>query len=83
MLLMRTYVIDDYFGNMSARFTFTGDSVTFQITKTTVPAMLMENCCYGREEMAVLNMVQKGLFGEVPHCLGSYSRDINAVWLIK
>jgi predicted dehydrogenase len=33
-----------------------------------VPFMLLENCCYGREEMAVLNMVKQGLFGELVHC---------------
>ncbi len=34
VLLVRSYVIDDYFGNMSARFTFTGNTVHLQITKT-------------------------------------------------
>jgi len=33
-LLVRSYVIDDYFGNMAAVFTFEGDSVKFDITKT-------------------------------------------------
>ena len=33
-LLVRTYIIDDYFGNMAARFVFDGDSVSLQITKT-------------------------------------------------
>ena len=33
-LLVRTYIIDDYFGNMAARFTFDGDSVSLNITKT-------------------------------------------------
>lgn len=33
-LLIRTYIIDDYFGNMAARFTFEGDSVSLKITKT-------------------------------------------------
>ena len=33
-LLFRTYLIDDYFGNMAARFTFDGDRVTLQMTKT-------------------------------------------------
>ena len=34
--------------------------------------MQLENCCYGRQEMMVLNMVKKGLFGEVVHCDGGY-----------
>ena len=33
-LLIRTYIIDDYFGNMAARFTFDGDSVSLKLTKT-------------------------------------------------
>ncbi len=32
--LVRTYIIDDYFGNMAARFTFDGDSVSLKLTKT-------------------------------------------------
>lgn len=33
-LLVRTYVIDDYFGNMAAEFTFDGDRVHLSMTKT-------------------------------------------------
>lgn len=33
-LLVRTYAIDDYFGNMAAEFTFAGDDVQLSITKT-------------------------------------------------
>ena len=33
-LLVRTYIIDDYFGNMAARFVFDGDTVSLNITKT-------------------------------------------------
>lgn len=47
--------------------------------ETGVPAMLMENCCYNREEMTVLNMVKKGLFGELLHCQGGYQHDLRAV----
>jgi len=38
--------------------------------------MLMENCCYGREELTVLNMVKKGLFGECLHAKGGYRHDL-------
>lgn len=44
--------------------------------ETGVPCMLLENCCYGREEMAVLNMVRQGLFGELIHCQGGYEHDL-------
>ncbi len=47
--------------------------------ETGVPCMLMENCCYNREEMTVLNMIKKGLFGEVLHCQGGYEHDLRGV----
>ncbi len=43
--------------------------------ETGVPAMMLENCCYERSEMTVLNMIKKGLFGEVLHCEGAYGHD--------
>lgn len=44
--------------------------------ETGVHCMLLENCCYGREELLVLNMVRKGLFGEVVYCQGGYQHDL-------
>jgi predicted dehydrogenase len=44
--------------------------------ETGVHCMMLENCCYGREEMAVLNMVKQGVFGEVIHCQGGYEHDL-------
>lgn len=44
--------------------------------ETGVPLMFLENCCYDRNEMAVLNMVRKGLFGELVHCEGGYCHDL-------
>ena len=41
-----------------------------------VPCMLLENCCYGHDELTVLNMVKMGLFGEVVHCAGGYQHDL-------
>ena len=32
---------------------------------TGTPFMFLENCCFGRRELMVLNMVQKGLLGDV------------------
>jgi len=46
--------------------------------ETGVPCMMLENCCYGREELMVLNMVRKGLFGEVVHCQGGYRHDLRS-----
>ena len=44
--------------------------------RTGKPVMLLENCCYGQEEMALLNMVKKGVFGELVHCRGGYMHDL-------
>ena len=44
--------------------------------RTGVPMMLLENCCYGKNELTVFNMVKKGLFGEVVHCEGGYRHDL-------
>ena len=41
-----------------------------------VSCMMLENCCYGRNEMMVLNMVRQGLFGEIVHCAGGYEHDL-------
>ncbi len=45
--------------------------------KTGSPLMMLENCCYGRREMMVLNMVKQGLFGEIVHCTGAYAHYLN------
>ena len=44
--------------------------------ETGVHCMMLENCCYGREEMLVLNMVRRGLFGDVVYCAGGYHHDL-------
>ena len=38
--------------------------------------MMLENCCYGRNELLVMNLVRKGLFGEIVHCACGYEHDI-------
>jgi len=44
--------------------------------ETGIHCMMLENCCYGREELMVLNMVRQGLFGEIVHCSGGYHHDL-------
>lgn len=44
--------------------------------ETRTPFMFMENCCYGQTEMTVMNMVRKGMFGEIVHCEGAYAHDL-------
>ncbi|WP_342118992.1 Gfo/Idh/MocA family protein [Pseudoduganella sp. OTU4001] len=47
--------------------------------KTGTPYMLLENVCYRRDVMAVLQMVRAGLFGELVHLQGGYQHDLRAV----
>lgn len=44
--------------------------------ETGIPCMLLENCCYNNEEMALLNMIRQGVFGELVHCQGGYEHDL-------
>ncbi len=43
---------------------------------TGVPFMFLENCCFGRRELMVKNMVELGLFGRIVHCSGGYQHDL-------
>ncbi len=47
--------------------------------KTGMNCMIMENVCYRRDVMAVLNMVRQDLFGELLHCQGGYQHDLRHV----
>ncbi|MGC4234114.1 MAG: Gfo/Idh/MocA family oxidoreductase [Niabella sp.] len=38
--------------------------------------MMLENCCYDFFELLTLNMVQKGVFGELVHAEGAYIHDL-------
>ena len=44
--------------------------------KTRKHCIMMENACYGRTEMAVLNMVRQGIFGELLHGEAGYMHDL-------
>ena len=44
--------------------------------ETGVPCMMLENCCYGRDEMMALHMARLGIFGELVHCQGGYEHDL-------
>ena len=46
---------------------------------TGVPCMILENVCYRRDVMAILNMVRKGMFGELVHLECGYQHDLRAV----
>ena len=47
---------------------------TYEETKT--PIMMLENCCYGRRELMLQNMIRQGFFGEIAHCEGAYCHDL-------
>ena len=38
----------------------------------------LENCCYGYNELMVLNMVRAGLFGELTHGACAYNHDLRS-----
>jgi predicted dehydrogenase len=49
--------------------------------KTRRHCIMMENCCYGENEMMVLNMVRAGLFGELLHGEAAYIHDLRSLLL--
>ena len=48
--------------------------------RTRKHCMMLENCVYDFFEIAVLNMAQQGLFGEVLHVEGSYLHNLDDFW---
>lgn len=51
------------------------------VERTGVPLMFLENVCYRRDVMAVMNMAKQGIFGELLHLQGGYQHDLRAVKL--
>lgn len=47
--------------------------------ETGMHCMILENVCYRRDVMAVLNMVRQGLFGELVHCHCGYQHDLRGI----
>jgi len=41
--------------------------------------VILENCCYGENEMMVLNMVRDGVFGEITHGEAAYLHDLRGI----
>jgi len=41
--------------------------------------MQLENCCYGEAEMLSLNLVRKGLLGDIIHAEGAYIHDLRSL----
>lgn len=47
--------------------------------KTLRYCVMMENCCYDRTELMILNMVRKGLLGELLHGECGYLHDLRGI----
>src|SRR5262245_13490802 len=41
--------------------------------------VMMENCCYDRREMLMLNLVRQGIFGDIQHSECAYNHDLRSV----
>ncbi len=78
-------------GTLEAGIKYVGTEVILGITlqdhwdvvkaaeKYNANVMMLENVCYRRDVMAVLNMVRQGLFGEIVHLQGGYQHDLREV----
>jgi predicted dehydrogenase len=47
--------------------------------RTGMPLMMLENVCYRRDVMAIMNMVRQNVFGELIHLQGGYQHDLREV----
>ncbi|MBK8607452.1 MAG: Gfo/Idh/MocA family oxidoreductase [Chitinophagaceae bacterium] len=78
-------------GSVEAGIKYVGTEVMLGITlqdhwdvvkaaeKYNAHVMMLENVCYRRDVMAVLNMVRQGMFGELIHLQGGYQHDLREV----
>ncbi len=44
--------------------------------RTKTPFMLLENCCYGKDELFVTAMARAAKLGEIVYCHGAYMHDL-------
>ncbi len=44
--------------------------------RTGTPYMLMENCCWGKDELLATGLVRKNKLGKIVHCSGAYAHDL-------
>jgi len=51
---------------------------TYEETK--VPCMMMENWSFRRDNLAILNMIRNGMFGDIVHCHCAHSHDCVDHW---
>jgi predicted dehydrogenase len=53
--------------------------VVHETEKQKAHVTMLENVCYRRDVMAVMNMVRQGIFGELIHLQGGYQHDLRGV----
>ena len=47
--------------------------------RTSKPCMMLENCCYGKNEMLIGNMIKKGVFGDIVAASCGYMHDLRVL----
>lgn len=45
------------------------------------PCMMMENVCYFRNALMLLNLIRQGVLGELNHCEGGYQHDVRGAFI--
>jgi predicted dehydrogenase len=53
--------------------------VVHEAEKQKAHVSMLENVCYRRDVMAVMNMVRQGIFGELIHLQGGYQHDLRGI----
>lgn len=44
--------------------------------RTKTPCMILENCCFAKDELVATAMARDGYFGDIVHCAGAYGHDL-------
>ena len=44
--------------------------------RTKTPVMILENCCFAKDELLATALARDGVFGEIVHCSGAYGHDL-------
>ncbi len=52
------------------------DQLVKTYEETKCPIMMMENCCYNKEELLATAIARGGKFGRIVHCSGAYAHDL-------
>ena len=52
------------------------DQLVKTYEETKCPIMMMENCCFNREELLATAIARDGKLGRIVHCSGAYAHDL-------